>query len=338
MAWKTDKLDELFTLVLNEKESTETEEVELKRYINEVFGGGMPSQHELHQFNNLVVKRADEIARPKATEILSLLADMQNAGGVSVFQYTIPKEHKIKAIWSANGSSVDHVRVEGDETRTASPTSLQTGVYYEVKSLVAEDVEYFRKLVNNVAEAKVRLYWDTISKLFTEAVANGDIPTANVVNGANLTLAQYNKLVSTIGRIGNGQSVFIADTALIDHFAFQQATDNTFSKILTEDLKSELAHSLNIARIGRSTAVSLVNPFVTGSKNTVTELPVNEGYMFAGGVGLKPFKIIEFGALEQYTDFDHKLKRVEINLNQEVAIEFVQGDAVGYVKDTALTL
>jgi len=337
MAWKTDKLEELFTLVLNEKNTTNQEEVELKQYINEVFGNGLPSQHELHQFNNLVVKKAEEIARPKATEILSLLADIQNAGGVSVFQYNIPKEHKIKAVWSANGSSVDHVRVEGDETRTASPTSLQTGVYYEVKSLVAEDVAYFRKLVNNVADAKIQLYWDTISKLFATAIADGSIPTKNVLQGANLTLPNYNKLASVLGRYG-GRPILVADTALIDHFAFQQPTDTTFKELLTDDLKSELANSLTVARIGRTTAVSLVNPFVAGSGNTVTELPVNEGYMFAGGVGLKPFKIIEFGALEQYTTFDSKFKRVEINLNQEVAIEFVQGEAVGFIKDTALTI
>lgn len=337
MAWKTNELEDLFKIVLNEKVTTVNEEADLKRYINEVFGNGMPSQHELHQFNNLVVKQAEEIARPTATKLLSILADVQNAGGVSVFQYTIPKEHKIKAVWSANGSSVDHVRVEGDETRTASPTSLQTGVYYEVKSLVAEDVAYFRKLVNNVADAKIQLYWNTISKLFAEAVANGAIPTKNVLQGANLTLANYNKLASVLARYG-GRPITVADSALIDHFAFQQTTDTTFKELLTDDIKSELANSLTIASIGRTNAVSLVNPFVAGSGNTITELPVNEGYMFAGGVGLKPFKIIEFGGLEQFTTFDPKFKRVEINLNQEVAIEFVQGEAIGYIKDTALTI
>ncbi len=335
--WKTEKLENLFTLVLNEKTTTNQDEADLKRYINEVFGNGIPSQHELHQFNNLVVKKAEEIARPKATEILSLLADYENAGQVAVYKYTIPKEHKIKAVWSANGSSVDHVRVEGDETRIASPATLQTGVYYEVKSLVQDDVEYFRKLVNNVADAKIQLYWNTISKLFNAYVADGTIPTKNVISTANIDIVDYNKLASTLQRYG-GRPVFIADTMLIDKIAFQQATNATFQNLLTDNVKSELLNSLNVATIGRTSAVSLVNPFVAGSKNTKTELPVNEGYMFAGAVGMKPFKVIEFGGLEQYTTFDSKFKRVEINLNQEVAIEFIQGDAVGYVKDTALTL
>lgn len=334
--WKTEELENLFTLVLNEKTTTAKDETYLKRYINEVFGSGIPSQHELHQFNNLVVKKAEEIARPKATEILSLLADYENAGQVAVYQYTIPKKHKIKAIWSANGSSVDHVRVEGDETRTAKPTTLQTGVYYEVKSLVQGDVEYFRKLVNNVADAKIQLYWDTVSKLFNSFVSDGTIPTRNILSTANIDITDYNKLASTLQRYG-GRPIFIADALLIDKIAFQQATNATFQNLLTDNVKAELLNSLNITTIGRTTAVPLVNPFVEGSKNTVTELPINEGYMLAGDVGTKPFKIIEFGSLEQYTDFDHKLKRVEINLNQEVAIEFVQGEAVGYVKDTALT-
>lgn len=335
--WKTDVLENLFTLVLNEKTTTNQDETDLKRYINEVFDNGIPSQHELHQFNNLVVKKAEEIARPKATEILTLLADYENAGQVAVYQYTIPKEHKIKAVWSANGSSVDHVRVEGDETRIASPATLQTGVYYEVKSLVQDDVNYFRKLVNNVADAKIQLYWNTISQLFNAYIANGTIPTRNVLSTANVDIVDYNKLASTLQRYG-GRPIFIADTMLIDKIAFQQASNATFQNLLTDSVKSELLNSLNVANIGRTSAVSLVNPFVAGSKNAKTELPVNEGYMFAGSVGMKPFKIIEFGGLEQYTTFDSKFKRVEINLNQEVAIEFVQGDAVGYVKDTALML
>lgn len=337
MAWKTDKLSELFTVVLNEKKSTVNDEAELKQYINEVFGSGLPSQHELHQFNQLIVEQAEEIARPQISDILSILADIRQAGGVAAYQYTIPKNHKAKAVWAANGTSVDHIRIAGEETRVAQPTVLQTGMYYEVKSLVTEDVEYFRKLVENVANAKVRLYWNKISELFTTAVANGDIPTANVAQGANLSLTQYNKLGSTLQRYG-GRPVFIADPALIDHFAFQQTSDTTFKELLYSDLQRSLVEDLNIAKIGRTTAVSLTNPFVEGSGNKVTELPINEGYMFAGGVDNKPFKIIEFGGLEQYTDFDHKLKRVEINLSQEVAIEFIQGEAVGYVKDTSLTL
>lgn len=337
MAWKTNELEDLFTIVLNEKTSTDEKETDLKRYINEVFGNGIPSQHELHQFNNLVVKKAEDIARPKATEILTLLADYENAGQVAVYQYNIPKEHKIKAVWSANGSSVDHVHVEGHETRIASPATLQTGIYYEVKSLVQDDVNYFRKLVSNVADAKIQLYWNTISKLFNAYVADGTIPTQNVVTGANVDIVDYNKLASKLQRFG-GRPIFIADTMLIDKIAFQQATNAAFQNLLTDNVKSELLNSLNVATIGRTTAVSLMNPFVAGSKNTKTELPINEGYMLAGDVGMKPFKIIEFGGLEQYTTFDSKFKRVEINLNQEVAIEFVQGDAVGYVKDTALTL
>ena len=59
--------------------------------------------------------------------------------------------------------------------------------------------------------------------------------------------------------------------------------------------------------------------------------------MFAGGVNMKPFKIIEFGGMTQYTTFDPNLERVEMKITQECALEFVQGEAVGYIQDDSVT-
>lgn len=336
--WKTEELEGLFNRVLNATNTTDQDEIDLKQYINQVFNNGAtPSNHELHQFNNLVVKKAEEIARPKATEMLGILADYERVSSVTAFQYTIPKNHKAKVVWAANGTSVDHVRVEGAETRFAQPQRFQTGFYYEPQSLVLEDVAYFRKLVDDVADAKIRLYFENISALLNTAITNGQIPNKNVVTGADLKLAQYNKLASTLQRYG-GRPIFIADTIMIDHFAFQQPTHTTFAPLLTENVKSELLSELNIARIARTVAISLVNPFIAGSGNTMTELPINEGYMLAGGVNMKPFKVIEFGGMTQYTDFDYNLERVEVKLYQNAAIEFVQGEAIGYIKDSSLLI
>lgn len=334
--WNTQELEGLFNRVLNSAKTQEQDTMDLKKYINEVFNNGTtPSAHELHQFNNLVVKKAEEIARPKATQILGYLADYERVSNVTAYQYNIPKNHKAKLVWAANGTSVDYVRVEGAETRFAQPQRFQAGFYYEPQSLVAEDVEYFRKLVNDVADAKIRLYMENISALLAAAVASGGIPTKNVITGSNLSITDYNKLASVLQRYG-GQPIFVADALLVDHFAFQLPTNSVFQQLLTDDVKGNLLSDLTIARIARTVAVTLVNPFVADTGNTVTELPVNEGYMLAGGVKEKPFKIIEFGGLTQYTDFDYNIERVEVKLFQNAAIEFVQGEAIGYVKDSSI--
>lgn len=334
--WNAQELEGLFNRVLNTAKTQEQDEMDLKKYINEVFNNGTaPSTHELHQFNNLVVKKAEEIARPKATQILGYIADYERVTNVSAYQYTIPKKHKAKLVWAANGTSVDYVRVEGTETRFAQPQRFQAGFYYEPQALVNDDVEYFRKLVGDVADAKIRLYMENISALLAAAVAAGTIPAKNVITGSNLNITQYNKLASTLQRYG-GQPIFIADALLVDHFAFQLPTSTTFQPLLTEDVKGELLSDLSISRIARTVAFTLVNPFVEGTGNEVTELPVNEGYMLAGGVKEKPFKVIEFGGLTQYTDFDYNLERVEVKIFQNAAIEFVQGEAIGYVKDSGI--
>ncbi|QJI52502.1 major capsid protein [Psychrobacillus phage Perkons] len=336
MTLNEEKLNGLFNRVLNSAKTTEQDELDIKEYIGKVFGQGhTPSLHEMHQFNNLVVKKADEIARPKATEILELLADYVKLGSVQAYQYDIPQKHKAKVVWSANGTSVDHVRVEGKSSKVATPTKLSTGFYYEPLSLVQGDVEMFRNLVSDVADAKIRLYFQTISKLLQTAITAGDVPAGNVKVGSNITLTEYNAIASKLQRYG-GRPVFIADTSFIDKIAFQQVTDTTFKSLITDDIRSELANDLNVARIGRTVAVSLVNPFVAGSGNTVTELPVDEGFMFAGGVREKAFKVIEFGGLTQYTTFDPNLERIEMKITQECAFEFVQGEAVGYLQDDSI--
>lgn len=333
--WKTEELEGLFNRVLNTANTTNQDETDLKQYINAVFNNGStPSNHEIHQFNNLIVKKAEEIARPKATEILGFLADYERVANTTAFQYNIPKNHKAKLVWAANGTSVDYVRVEGAETRFAQPQRFQTGFYYEVQSLVNEDVEYFRTIVADVVNAKIRLYLENVSAVLATAIGNGDIPSKNVITGSNLTITQFNKLASIMQRYG--RPIFIGDNLLIDHFAYQLGTNATYQNLLTEQVKGELLNDLTIARIGRTTAISLVNPFVAGSNNTVTELPVNEGYMLAGGVNQKPFKIIEFGGMNQHTDYNYNIERVEVKLFQNAAIEFVQGEAIGYIKDSSI--
>lgn len=334
MSYDTTKLKALFNRVYN-NQMQENDAQDIQEYAKRVFGNGEfnPDPSLLHQFNNLVVQKADEIAKPMVTDIVGLLATYKNAARDQVVKYDIPQKTRAKVRWSANGSGVDLVRVEGKKSEIAVPKTFTTGFYYEPFGMITDAVENFNKLVQDVANAKVRLYLDNISKLVTAAIGSGKIPTKNVVSGANNTLAQYNKLASTLARYG-GRPIFVADTLLIDYFAQQQATDATFKNLLSDRVKDELLRELNPSTIGRTDAVNLVNPF-TDATNSKVELPVNVGYMFAGGVSQKPFVVTEFGGLRQMTQQDIEDERVVMKLAQDADIQLIFGEALGYVKEDA---
>jgi len=337
MALDNTKLKGLFSRVYNNK-MEETDSTDIKAYITKVFGDGgvNPDPTMLHQFNQLVVETADQIAKPMVTDLLSLFANTQTRQRGDLVELRIPQKNKAKVVWSATGSGVDLVRVEGRKSIIAVPAHLSTGFYYEPLDLVKESEEYFRKLVNDVANAKVKLFLDKINELTTSAISSGKIPAANVVTGTNLTLAKYNKAASVLQRYG-GRPVFVADSLLIDHFAFQQASDATVKELLTEGVKEELLTSLNPTTIQRTTAVNLVNPF-TDETNSKVELPVNKGYMFAGSVTQKPFSIVEYGGLRQMTEQDIEDERIKVKITQDVAINLVFGEAIAVIEDDSITL
>jgi hypothetical protein len=204
--------------------------------------------------------------------------------------------------------------------------------------MVQDTIKNFRNLVNDIANAKVRRYVTTITKLISSAVDSAKIPAANVKVGDGLNISDFNKVSSVIQRVGNGgKPLFVADTLLIDYFANQQASDTTAKVLLSENLKDELRTSLNITNIGRTTCANLVNPFVDEA-NTKVELPVNVGYFFSSATDVKPFKIVEYGPMKQATDQHPEDERIKIILKQEVAIELVVGQGIGYIKNNTTTL
>lgn len=337
MALDNTKLKGLFNRVYN-SEMEKTDSADIKAYITKVFGdgGANPDPTMLHQFNQLVVETADEIAKPMVTDLLSLFANTQTRQRGDLVELKIPQKNKAKVVWSATGSGVDLVRVEGRKSIVAVPAHLSTGFYYEPLDLVRDSEVYFRKLVDDVANAKVKLYLDKINELTATAITSGKIPASNVASGSGLTIAQYDKVASVLQRYG-GKPVFVADTLLIDHFANQQATDSTFKNLLSDKVKEELLTALNPTTIRRTTAVNLVNPF-TDETNSKVELPVNKGYMFAGSVSQKPFSIVEYGGLRQMTEQDIEDERIKVKITQDVAINLVFGQAIAIIEDDTITL
>lgn len=338
MAYNETELKGLFNRVLNTKKEVEVkDEAFLKRYLNELFkDGNVPSEHELHQFNTIIVQLADEISRQRTSKLFEVLADVEYVANRAVFQYELPRNHKPRIVWAADGTSVQRQRVDGNPNRIAVPRRMQGGFYYEPATLVDADVEKFQELINGIVEAKEALYWKQLSMLTSAAVTAAQIPAKNVLTGANLTLAQYRQLGDVIKRYG-GRPVFVADSALISHFA-QQQTGVDYVNGLSNERKNTLFDDIEISTIANTNAVTLINPYIHGSGNTQTELPVNEGYMFAGAVNQKPFKIIEFGGLVQQSEYHYEIEQVELKFYQNVAIEFIQGEALGYIKDDSVVI
>ena len=331
----------LFDRVYNNK-MVATEEIndenDLKMYCERVFGNGdfNPDPSALHQFNNLVVKKADEIAKPMVTDIIGLLANYKTEKRGTVVEYTLPSKRKARFVWSANGTGVDLIRVAGKQKEIAVPRTFSTGFYYEPEDLVQDSVTAFNDLINNLAEAKVNLYLKEVNKLIATAKASQKIPAKNIKEGSNVTLAEYSAIASTLARYG-GRPLFIADTLLIDHIALQQSTTDGISNLLTDKYKTELLNELNITTIGRTDAMNLVNPFVD-DKNSITELPVNTGYMLAGEGKLKPFAVIEYGQMRQNTETDFETGRVMMTIFQDASINLVFANTLGFIKDEAITL
>ena len=334
---KSEEMKKLFNRVYFDKmEANDPQEI--KAVCEKVFGdGGKTSDPSLlHQFNNLVVEMADEVAKPRVTELIGLLAnvDRQQRGNVKIIK--TPAKIRAKVFWAANGSGVDLIRVAGMKQVPAVPQTFTTGFYYEPLDLVTDSVNSFNQLIEDLANAKVRLYMANIGKLTAAGITAGKIPSGNVIDGSNTSIADYNKLASRLSRYG-GRPVFVADPIMIDDLAFKQVTDPTMGKVITEAYKGELLDSLNITRIGRTTAVNLVNPFVDEA-GTRVELNVQEGYMFAGETGRKPFEVVEYGGMRQMTEFDIEDERIKMKIAQDAAIILVYGEILGYDKDDTLSL
>ena len=314
------------------------DEEAIKAVCAKVFGDGgrTPDPTALHQFNNLVVEMADEIAKPKVTELIGILANTSTEMRGSVKQLKLPTKAKAKVIWSANGSGVDLVRIAGQKSVMAAPKTFTTGFYYEPLDLVTDSVTNFRALINDLAEAKVRLYMKNIAELTVAAVSSAKIPANNVVSGSNTSITDYNKLVSRMARYG-GVPVLVADVAMINDLAMKQPADATLGKLISDDLKDVLLSSLNITQIGRSKAINLVNPF-TDAANSKVDLDPQKGYMFTGEGAQKPFAVVEYGGMRQMTEQNIEDERIKLKIAQDASIVLLYGEILGYLVDNSITV
>ena len=342
------KLVKVGVMVCNEKADV-TYDNETKKYIatdngyikqlcEKVFGDGStnPDPSMLHQFNNILVKTADNIVEPTVKEMLSALANYQTVPVTATVFYDIPLlKNRPRIMYTAVGSTADLVRIDQNEEKKMAIRRVHSfATYYNPLDFVTDSVNTFNETINNLAEEKVRRYYNLVMQCIDKAVG-GDIPLKNSLQQSNITIKDYRSLEDRFIRWG-GKPVLIADSILINHLA-NQLTQTT-SDYRSNNLADELREALQITNFSRTTAINMNNPFID-MNGTKTEYPVNKGYIFAGALqGKKPVQITEFGGMRQTSEVETSAKRIKLQIDFEADVTLLYGRLIGVVEDESLSL
>lgn len=327
----------LFKRVYNSK-LEKNDDVALTEIIKAVFGDGSmtPDPSALHQFNNLIMETANPLIKPKLQDLLAIFAQYKSANPGDTVVYKVPKTVKARFKRHAPGSDVLHVRVDDAEKVVAEGIEYSVGFTYEGSLFVEDPLGTFRQLVDDVVEAMARKLFEEAVELIKTAVETTEIPANNVLAGSDLKLKDYNKVAGRLARYG-GRPVFIADTLLIDHFAEQQATVGG-GNLITDSMIEGIVRDMSPTVIGRTNAVSLINPF-EDKTNTKTEYPVNVGYLLASEGNTKPLAVTTFGGLKQLTDTSYQTEAVNMKVIFKADVSLLHGELVGKVtENTAVTV
>ena len=334
-----EKKDEQGNIVLSDSDA-------IKALVEQTFtsGGEVKNMEQLRVFNRLIVETAELEAEPRIQPILDLISDYSKVGRYDKIVYEVPKKAKIKMAITATGAGVDFVRITpGQKKVPAKPETHQFGVYYNIERMISDPVNEFRNAVNYVTEYKVKYIYKKILALVAAAKTAGSIPTGQVLETAGVDILDYRDLEGKLLRYGKGtKPVMVADRNLIDSLAVKQATINLGVSgkeglLLTDDLRKEILNSAEISQILRTTAIATDNPF-TDYANSTVDLSVNEGIVIAGG-DKSPFMIREFGGMRTSQGLpDIEDERVNMKIDMKLDITLLYGQAMGYVKDTSVTL
>lgn len=327
-----------FTAV--EGQELSKEEKELREICNRTFGHGTPSPENLHLFNQFLVETVEEIAKPKVDYILGLIADFKSVPAGTVQVYKMPKTVQPKLLYTAKGTGVDLVRIAGEETiKHAVPQSLTYGGYYEITTFMADPITAFKEAVDSLVQAKLDFYFEKIFAIMNNAInTTQEIPPANVHHGANVTMADFQKVENTMIRLTGGRPVFVADIALINSIVANQTTSWNNTGLLTDEMRKMLRDDLVPSQISKTIALPFPNNFVD-EKNSKVRFNVQQGFVFPGNApGKKPFVITEFGAKRQYSEIDPELEQVKLKVVFEADITLLNGRYIGSISDSQVRI
>lgn len=198
-----------------------------------------------------------------------------------------------------------------------------------------DEIEWFNKAVKEIGRAEIVYIYNKCLEILDAA---GAMPAKNIVEGSGVSYADVRDLAAVIRRRTGGRPVLLADAVMLDSLARDMATGDAYtSKLLWDGLAEELFGSYAPKNFGTFDGMELENPF-TDAQNTKTALPVNEGIMFAASGKFKPLAITKIGGLVQKTNTEFKDGKVQMYVEQELAITLLYPQFIGKVVDDALGL
>lgn len=338
----TNKVLELSKRIYNNKYESEEVKLEdedaIKRLCNKIFpdNGDTPSSHDLHSFNNIIVKTATTISEKDVQQLLNYFAEVQSVDfNTSMIKYTKSIPRHIRFKWAAIGSTVSLKRVETGRDEYVQLDFAQTGFQYNYLNGSQNQVEMFRTLVKDVAAARVMLIYDTIMELVQiGATSTGVIPAKQKVAKANVTIGEFDKVANILGRRTGSRPIFIADRELISSFAAKKVTAVSIN---LPDIFKKDSYEFGLTNLGSADAVPLKNDFTT-ELGTETPYEVSTGYMLGSASGKKPFYVALAGGLIQDTEKDVEYGRVKMIIRQKLGIDFLYAGNVGVVTDTEVSI
>jgi hypothetical protein len=297
--------------------------------------------------NNLIVITADETAQADLQQVIDLVAVYKKANPNDLVKYEI-NDHitKVNSVYTATGTGVDFTRIPTYRKYTiAAPRKHQFGAKYSISDMVNSPINAFNQAVQLVAQEKVRYTVAQIYAVARAAVTNTKVPTKQVAQGANVTFSQFKGVETSLLRYGrNVRPVVIGDQAILTSLAETQATlpagaMTNVPLFLTDELRQSLLRDVTFDMISKSIAIYLDNPY-TNVTNSKVDLPYNEALMIAGG-SVSPFRVTDFGDMAVLTDEisdNIETEEVHMKISYKVDITLLLGQAIGYIKDTAITL
>lgn len=308
----------------------------IKKLCSAIFkaDGSSVSEHDLTMFNNIVVKTATTVSEPDVQQLLKYFADNENVPyDTQLVKYRKPVPKHIRFKWSSVGSGVSLKRVETGTDNYVQIGQAQTAISYYPITNSATQVEDFRALVNDVAQARVQLIFEKIIELIEAgAKSGGVIPAKQCIEKGNSTLAEFDKAANMIGRRTGSRPLFIADRDLINYYANLKTT--AIGTNMPDALKSDF-YSYEVTNLGSTDAIPMINGYTTELGET-PNFEVGVGYLVGGASSKKPFKTALAGGVTQETEKDIEAGRIKMLIRQKLGIDFLYAGNIGRVEETSV--
>jgi hypothetical protein len=309
--------------------------------------GTINNLQAFRDLNQLIVTTAEQLQQPNRQQYIDIVSDYKKVGANDIMQYNVEdKITKVTTAVTATGTGVNFTKVPSFTSKVyATPVKHQFGIKYSISEMYSDPINQFKNAVNLVNEEKTRYILSQIFVAVREASANAKIPTKQKYSGAGITFAGFKGIESSLLRYGrNVKPVMIADTALIGSLADKQASvvvtgATTIPMYLTDAMRESLLRDATIEQISKTLAISIDNPY-TDNMNSKVELPVDEAILIAGG-SASPLKVTEFGDMALLSDTiqEHiESEEVFMKISYKVDITLLLNRAIGYIKDTSVTL